>query len=436
MIKTNISDKILDFLRSDLIQNLNILGTIENVPDIEVYVDDVNNPKGVLINKGYFNHIYTKEDSFIEDILNNYCKEDGFYGFSGLEESISKKMRRHFITHWESPCDLYYLPKENYNPSLKKTETGIINLKDAEKIDTYYTYRSDESLGHIKEDIISRPTSGVYKDGEIVSWVLVHDDDSMGIMYTMEGHRGKGYAVDVTIDLSDKIIGMGKIPFLQINQYNNMSPGLATKCGFIKYGRAIWFGGIKGTPKYFSEMTDSIYKNLQEDFSNDDIFLNYIKPKSYADFLLSLLDFKLLDIKARGFELREVKSDEDLLNWCEVTSVGYCKADKDSEKLKKCLYTSIAQNRDTYRLFLGSIDGKFVSGLGFYIIKDELSCLCFLSNTSKIKGEKIDYLTLAGTISLLRKEDWGVTTLRCSKDNSNFYKNLGAVELIKEDYHE
>jgi hypothetical protein len=249
MIKTNLSKEIINFLRSDLIQNLNILGIIENVKNIKIYVDDTADPKGVLVNNGYFNYIYTKEDSFIDDILNNYFKKEDFYGFSGLEESISKKLRSHFTIDWETPCDLYYLPKENFNPSLKKNNTSNIDIKDAEKIDQYYTFRDNHSIDRIKDDITNRPTSGIYKNGEIVCWVLVHQDNSMGIMYTMEEHRGYGYAVDVTIDLCEKILQAGKIPFLQIHRTNNMSPGLAKKCGFVKYGSAIWFGGIKNTSK-------------------------------------------------------------------------------------------------------------------------------------------------------------------------------------------
>ena len=36
------------------------------------------------------------------------------------------------------------------------------------------------------------PDAEVYVDGDIASWVLMHNDNSMGIMYTKEEYRGRG----------------------------------------------------------------------------------------------------------------------------------------------------------------------------------------------------------------------------------------------------
>lgn len=244
MIETGLSDKIIDFLKTDLIQNLNILGVIENHDSnkLKFYVDNVDEVKGVLVNKGYYNYIYTKEDGFIADVISKYRNSDKAFAFSGVEESLSLKLRVNFNIDWESCCDLYYLPKENFNIALKKNRTASIEMSDGQEIDEYYTYRSKGSLERIKEDIKNRPSSGVRVNGELVCWVLVHADNSMGIMYTKEEHRGKGYAVDVTVDLCDKILTKKKVPYLQIVKSNTMSPGLAQKCGFVKYGSAIWFG--------------------------------------------------------------------------------------------------------------------------------------------------------------------------------------------------
>jgi hypothetical protein len=245
VIKTKVTRELINFLEEDLIQNLNILGIIENEVNIEIYVDNIKYPRGVLVKNGYFNFIYTKEDSFINDFLFNYCKAEEYYGFPGIEEGIREKLRNHFTTRWENPCDLYYLPKENLNLALKKNKTSSINIKDADIINQHYAHKNKDSFSRIENNILTRPSSAIYLEDKIASWVLVHNDNSMGIMYTLEEYRGKGYAVDVTIDLCDKISKLGKIPFLQIIENNTMSPGLARKCGFIKYGRAIWFGGIK-----------------------------------------------------------------------------------------------------------------------------------------------------------------------------------------------
>ena len=108
-------------------------------------------------------------------------------------------------------------------------------------IDSFYTFQCEESLEEIRKNLRRRPSSGVYVDEELVCWVMVHEDYSMGIMYTKEEHRRKGYAVDVTLDLMNKLLKMDKIPYVQILESNGMSPGLAKKCGFIPDGKCTWF---------------------------------------------------------------------------------------------------------------------------------------------------------------------------------------------------
>lgn len=247
LTRTEYSKNIEEFLKEDLLINLNILGIIENRPDAEIYVDHVENPKCVLVRNGYFNYMYTKEEAILEEVIESFDKE-GFYGFSGVERSIADKIKQRYEVDWNNPCTLYYLPKENLNLSKIKNEVKSIDIKDAETIDYYYTFRDDWSLDAIKEDILNRPSSAVYKDGEIVCWVLTHDDNSLGIMYTKEEHRRKGYAVDVTLDIAAKHIAKGKISFLQIMEDNTMSPGLAKECGFVECGKVDWLGIKVGNP--------------------------------------------------------------------------------------------------------------------------------------------------------------------------------------------
>lgn len=241
IIRTEYCKGIMDYLKTDPIINLNIMGIIENVHEAEIYVDDKNNPKGIFVRNGYMHYIYTKEDVFLNEVLDTFMK-NGFYGFSGVEASIANKIWSRFQPTWESPCTLYYLPEENLDVNLIKNPVTTVDIKDAETIDKYYQFRSPTSLARIRNDIKMRPSSAIYVDDEIACWVLVHEDNSMGIMYTKEEYRRRGYAVDVTIDLAFKIIKSGKIPYLQIIKENNMSTGLAKKCGFIPCGYVEWFG--------------------------------------------------------------------------------------------------------------------------------------------------------------------------------------------------
>jgi len=204
LFKTEKSNAITSFLEEDLLINLNMIATIENVPEAEIYVDNINDPKGVFIKKDYFHYIYSKEDSFIDEVCDTFFK-DGFFGFSGVEKSIADKIKNKFQINWDNPCNLYYMTKDNLDLGLIKNEVKSIDLRDAVTIDKYYEYSHPGSVEMIKKDILERPSSAIYVNDEIVCWVLLHPDNSMGIMYTKEEHRRKGYAVDVTIDLVSKI---------------------------------------------------------------------------------------------------------------------------------------------------------------------------------------------------------------------------------------
>ncbi len=252
LIKTELNDAIVNFLSEDYLMNLNIFGCLENIPSAEIYVDNPEKPTGVLVKKDEYMHfLYSENDNFLEEVVEKYMNT-GYYGFSGVEssivEKINEKLKGKGVFHWKNSCVVYYMPKENLNLSMIKNKVTSIDIKDAQEVDRYYTYRSEDSLEEIKKDILYRPSSAVYVGGKIVCWVIVHSDNSMGILYTKEEFRRKGYAIDVTVDLASKIIAEGRVPFIQIVEDNQMSPRVANLCGFVQCGRATWFGVKIGNP--------------------------------------------------------------------------------------------------------------------------------------------------------------------------------------------
>ena len=243
MIKTEDSKVVRDYLKKYELETLNLAGIIDNVKDAQIYTDSLQNPTGVLVRYKYFNYIHTENINFINDMFNELFPP-GKYGFAGTTRFISAQIKKHFAIDWENDCDFYYIPKENYDRVSLKSNVKSIDINDAKYIDDYYNHKNSHTLYEIQYAIENRPSSVIYIDDKIASWVLVHEDASLGIMYTLEEHRGKGFALDVATDLSKKIIDTGKIPFLQIISTNTMSPSLAKKIGFIKKFEADWFGII------------------------------------------------------------------------------------------------------------------------------------------------------------------------------------------------
>ena len=268
MHKTTFTPALRRFLKKNWIANLNLLGIIQNESVAEILVDDEDDPKGVLVRAPRFHYVYTEDDAFLEALYEEMLQKPAFYQFSGVWRPLAEKLKTRFPVMWDNPCKLYHLPEDVRPPSCANTMVQSVDVRDAETIDQHYAYRNSTSLDKIQNCIQNRPSSAVYVNGQIACWLLVHEDDALGIMYTKEEHRRKGLAVDVTLDLLAKQRSAGKIPFIQICTDNDLSPGLATKCGFVPYGRADWFGIVVGTPREMIEFGVRFRRYALETFAS------------------------------------------------------------------------------------------------------------------------------------------------------------------------
>ncbi len=218
---------------------LNIKGVIKNT-DCPVYVDDIDNPTGVWVKDRYFNFVYAKEISFVKK-LNDEMKEE-FFGFSGTNDVVFNYFKAHELLNWKNTCSQYHFAGEKFEGVIP---LDSLTIEDAEYVDEHYEYNNDDSLDKIKDAILNRPTSCIRIGGVLVSFVLLHNDDSIGYMFTLPEYRGKGYAYQLTKDIVNKTIDSGRLPYIQIVKGNHKSEQLALKAGFIKHGEVEWFGVIK-----------------------------------------------------------------------------------------------------------------------------------------------------------------------------------------------
>jgi len=270
----------MNYLKQNELINLNIMGKILNNDKLSIFTDNPENPSGVMVKSGYMHFLYTESDAFISAVIKDHMK-DGFYGFAGLDKELAVRVKDGRILHWNNPCTIYAYTDSDIKNMNGSYDVRPIEYADAEIVNQYYEYKNDHSLEDIRADIKKRPSSAVYVDGKPVCWVLVHEDNSMGIMYTLEDYRRKGLAEIVSKDLIKRIIEIGQIPYLQIVDGNEKSHGLAKKCGFKPVGDCEWFGIITGKPK---ELMDLAHKELKtfEDlyghkrFSEEDcVFIKY-----------------------------------------------------------------------------------------------------------------------------------------------------------------
>lgn len=423
IVKTKPSEAIIQYLNQNKIINLNIIGVIENEPQAEIYVDEEEVSRGVLVRHEYFNYIYTEEDEFLDEALTTLFK-DNFYGFSGVYRPLAEKIKARYLVAWESRCSLHYLPNENLDLSLVKNPVVSIDMKDAELVDKFYTYRNPDSLVKIKKDISHRPSSAIYVNGDIASWVLIHNDNSMGIMFTKEDYRKKNYAVDTTIDLALKITKLGKIPFLQINEANNMSPSLAAKCGFIKYGYSDWFGIIAGTPTDLIDENNKSRSNhikaLKGFRYTDDKRLNYMYLPPYL--------FNYEYEKIQGFTIEKITNSEMIDIWSGIFIAALEIDESKKSTFKDIIYNAVSNTENDYTLYNGILNGEIVSTIAFSKLENDCLGLYFWAVKPSVRGRGIGRATAIEALKIATKNDNLEFVLLQSPDKYvDMFKTIGFV---------
>lgn len=238
--------------------SLNVQGVMKNTA-LKVYTDDVHNPNGVVIKEGYFHYVYTESVAFVE-AYDEWSKDQAFHGFSGTTKVVRDYFFKKHLIQWDNPCHQYHYEGEGFDlPPLES-----LSVMDAEYVDGHYEYQNDDSLEKIKRAILKRPTSCLRQGGQIISFVLLHDDDSIGYMYTLPEYRGKGHAYLLTKDIINKTLADHRLPYIQIVHGNDKSMGLAMKAGFKQHGDVYWFGIIRPKAVDFKGYLDYYEQIYQE----------------------------------------------------------------------------------------------------------------------------------------------------------------------------
>ncbi|XP_060910633.1 glycine N-acyltransferase-like protein 3, partial [Labrus mixtus] len=121
--------------------------------------------------------------------------------------------------------------------SLDKSHISLVNQ-------TGKFSKSDRALVLIRNMILNFPSCCVLDDeGQPVSWILVYNKFSMGMLYTLPEHRGKGYAKVLICSMARRLHAEGYPVYTFIQEGNTLSHRLFTKLGFTEAPsyRGAWF---------------------------------------------------------------------------------------------------------------------------------------------------------------------------------------------------
>merc|ERR1711879_280047 len=116
---------------------------------------------------------------------------------------------------------------------------------DAHIINSTWKYNDGKNtLGRVKSMISGGLSVGLRKDDKLVSWILTYVYGPLGMLYTLEECRGKGYAAFVTAKLISEHHSNGSTPvWTYIADYNKGSKRLfENRLGFRRTGDVVWHG--------------------------------------------------------------------------------------------------------------------------------------------------------------------------------------------------
>ena len=239
------NSEIIRYLEQDTYTNLNILNYLQYNRDADVYLSRNDPDRGVIVGDKAQDFFFLATDCL--DFLAGFWAllPPGDKCFSAVPKPIALAFCRDKDVQWQSPCRTYVLKGAFERPSHLPYADESLTLEDAEEVDRYYTFRSEDSIHFMRENISLRESACIRIDGELAAWCTVHaEDGSMGPLYTKEAYRGRGLAHIVLLRLMDKLIANGVTrPYAHIAENNTAPLRLIEKIPGMAYNHdCIWFG--------------------------------------------------------------------------------------------------------------------------------------------------------------------------------------------------
>jgi 8-oxo-dGTP diphosphatase len=228
---------VLNFLKADLIRNMNIINFIENYP---VYcIERVGNS---IVVKGTSdrNWVYISCRNIDELAAIKKSLEDDDTCFAAVEDWMIPILTVNKTIKWKLSTIKLYLPENAVLPDSKYALSSL-KAEDAQYIYKNSDYKDYLSKEYIQERIKNGISAGIYDSGRLIAWCITQDDGAVGFLHVMPEYRLRGYGRKVTINVINKVRQHGKIPFVHIESTNVKSMKLALSLGFVKDRYINWF---------------------------------------------------------------------------------------------------------------------------------------------------------------------------------------------------
>jgi len=237
-VEVFINTELINQLKMNEIKNTNILNFIEinKITHAEKFGESIL-IKGISDRNWIYISSSNKDE--LQSIKSKLNKQDKNFG--AIEEWMVPILTERKEIEWQLPTIQYYLPDE---VDLPKSEIKIKSLFVDDAIIIYENseYKEFIDIDYVKSRIQNDVSGGIYENDKLAAWGLIQDDGAMGFLHVLPEMRRKGYGLQVTLSLIDKVRKAGKLPFACIVQHNIKSINLVKKLGFKEDKKKHWYG--------------------------------------------------------------------------------------------------------------------------------------------------------------------------------------------------
>ncbi|MBB6217225.1 ribosomal protein S18 acetylase RimI-like enzyme [Anaerosolibacter carboniphilus] len=229
-------EEILSKLVENRIQNINLINFIEDYP-----IHSIEKADNSFLVRGRSDQdwVYFSSNSptEFEALVEKVDEEDEYFAI--IEDWMLPYLLKDKKVIWELVCMKLYFP-EDKPVGPPKSEIVDLTHDYVQYIFDHSKYKDFTSVEYITERIEKGIGLGILRDEKLVAWLITHDDGAMGFLHVLDEYRGRGYALDLTVEMVDRLRKQEKIPFVHIEENNVQSMGLALKMGFKEDRRIRW----------------------------------------------------------------------------------------------------------------------------------------------------------------------------------------------------
>ena len=145
----------------------------------------------------------------------------------------------------ENGCGLYTLEKENFTPFAEGPQIGRIWDDEIGLVSKLAEYGEIED--YISERILRAPHAAVRIDGELAAYMIVHDNDSIGMLHTVEKFRNRNLGRYVASALAEMQMARGRPVYCYIIDGNTPSQRVFGSLGFRRMAEVSWVAFERGS---------------------------------------------------------------------------------------------------------------------------------------------------------------------------------------------